>query len=479
MNSLDAARPVSIDTGLLTVVAPRRQADLRVPLDVEVAALLPELCDLLCTEDERDGAQLWMLAPTLGAAIEVSLSLAEAGVRDGDTLRLLSVDALGPPPRVVDIVEEASGSGGWLWTRLLRRTVLLGAIVLVLVAGAVLAELLAPPSSPRLVLTGLAAGVLAIAAAMRLVRSANALTAHVLVLASLPLWMLCGAHLPVTPPGDRLARLLLAGAVLLGALLAQHALLPSLRAVTAALLITVIPGEAVLAVVRLTHGSGRILAAVLILAWISLLPYAPRLAAMTSGLSALARPQSTAEELDQSGGPAPRAPVLNHEEISRRLAAARACLVTLLGSAIVGLAACWAGLIVVGPTGWSLGLLALCPMIIALRASHHRQAGEVLVLVVAALLSCAALVAAGLVAWDRPRADLGPMIALIAVLLAALLLLVVVLDRTPGNVVALQLFAKRLEIGLRVAVIVVAVGATGAYGDVLGLADTLGRNMHL
>lgn len=479
MTSLDTGRSLGVDMGLLTVLAPHRYVDLRLPLDVAVAGLLPELCDLLCTEVEQDEARPWVLTRAAGTALDPSDSLTAAGVRDGDTLHLLPVDALGSPPRLGDVVEEVVTSAGRPWTADLRRATYRSALAVVLIAGAAVSQFLSPAVSTGLVLPSLLAGAMATAAACWLARTGDVTTAHVLALAALPLWLLGGAHLSDDPSGDGTARLLLAGAALLCALLVQFAVLPSLRAVTGGLLIAAVPAEVALVVLHGAHGSGRLLAAVTALGLVSALPYAPKWAATVSGLTALTRPAEIRPAPHGRRPPAAESKSHDREAVARRVELARATLQTLLFVSVLGLGACWSGLLAAGPNGWSLALIALSAALLASRSTHHQQAGEVLTLTVGGLLGAVALLAGGLLVRDPSNATLARTSVLAAAALAALLLLALVLPALPSGAVTVRLVAKRAEILLRGLVVVVGVGATGVYGQVLDAAHSLGRGLHL
>lgn len=472
MTAIKAAPASGTELGMLTVIAPHRRADLRLPFDAGVATLLPELCDLLCSELDEPGS-LWVLTRQTGAHLDPATTLSEARVYDGDTLRLMSVNALGDPPRLTDVVEEIVASGGRLWTLELRRTVLLIAAAAVLVGGAVSAQLLAPQLSGSLALIALAVGAVGVGVAGLVSRADDPRVAHVIALGALPWWAVAGAHVAKLPDPQGFARLTLAGAAILLALGIQLVTVPVLRPITTGLLCTLAPAEIVLMIVRESGGSGRTLAAILILIWTTTLPYAPRIAAATSGLVALARP---GEHDDAALPPGTVTGYLDRDAVEAKVRLARRTLVTVLLMSGVGLTLSWVGLLGAGWSDWSLALTGLCAALLLLRAPQHQQAGEVLALIGPAL-AATVLFATGAIEHWGSSTDRGSTIGVVALLLTAILVGAGYLDRVPHDAVALRLVLRRAEIAARIAVIVVGIGATGAYATVLARATTLGRHL--
>lgn len=472
MTAVHAGPVPGIELGMLTVIAPHRRADLRLPFDVVVATLLPELCDLLCSEQDEPGS-LWVLTRQSGVRLDLTATLTGAQVFDGDTLRLTNVDALGDAPRLTDVVEEIVASGGRAWTLELRRAVLLVAAAVVLAGGAASAQLLVPQASGSLALVGLAAGATGFGLAGLVSRTQDLRLAHVVALGALPWWAVAGAHLAELPDPHGFARLVLAGAATLLALGIQLVTVPSLRPITTGLLCTLVPAEVVLVVVRELDGSGRTLAAVLVLVWTAVLPYSPRIAAVTSGLVALARPGG---HDDTVAPPGTATGYLDRDAVEARVRLARRTLVTVLLASGVGLIVAWVGLLVAGWSNWSLALIGLCTAMLLLRAPQHQQAGEVLALVVPALAGTVVVAVGGLEHWGSST-DRGSTIGVVALLLTAVLVGACYLDRVPHDAVAARLALRRAEVAVRIAVIVVGIGTTGAYAVVLARATSLGRHL--
>jgi type VII secretion integral membrane protein EccD len=472
MTAVHAGPAPTTELGMLTVIAPHRRADLRLPFDTVLAGLLPELCDLLCSDQDEQGS-LWVLTRQTGVRLDPTTTLSGAQVFDGDTLLLTNVDALGDAPRLTDVVEEIVVSGGRAWTLELRRAALLVAAAVVLAGGAVSAQLLAPPMSGSFALVALATGGVGVGLAGLVSRADDLRMARVVSLGALPWWAVAGAHLAQLPDPQGLARLILAGAAILLALGIQLVTVPALRPITIGLLCALTPAEVVLVIVREFGGSGRTLAAVLILVWTIVLPYAPRISAVTSGLAALARPLSN----DGSAlPPGADAGYLDRDAVETKVGLARHTLVTVLLTSGVGIAVCWVGLLVAGWSNWSPALIGLCTAMLLLRAPQHQQAGEVLALTGPALVGVVLFAVGGIEHWGGAM-DRAPTVGVVALLLTTALVGACYLDRVPHDVVALRLALRRAEIAVRIAVIVVGVGATGSYALVFARAATLGRHL--
>lgn len=101
----------------LTIVGRTRKAEIVVPNDETIAALIPQLMDLL---EERTGsvARPLTLVRATGQQLDTALSLAEQNVSAGELLRLLRVDEAPAPPEVADVtdvVAEARDDKRGLW----------------------------------------------------------------------------------------------------------------------------------------------------------------------------------------------------------------------------------------------------------------------------------------------------------------------------------------------------------------------------
>ncbi|MET0590293.1 MAG: EsaB/YukD family protein [Naasia sp.] len=88
----------------LTIVGSVRRAEMVVPGDEAIGALIPRLMELL---DEKPGAvsRPLTLVRSTGEQLDTTLSVSDQSVFDGETLRLLREDAAPPPPEVSDVTD--------------------------------------------------------------------------------------------------------------------------------------------------------------------------------------------------------------------------------------------------------------------------------------------------------------------------------------------------------------------------------------
>ena len=93
----------------LTVVGTARRAELVVPDDESVGALIPQLMELL---DEPPGplARPLTLVRATGEQLDAALSAAEQRLVDGEQLRLVRADEAPPPPEVADVTDVVGDS---------------------------------------------------------------------------------------------------------------------------------------------------------------------------------------------------------------------------------------------------------------------------------------------------------------------------------------------------------------------------------
>lgn len=122
----------------LTVVGLSRKAEIVVPNEETVAALIPQLMDLL-DEKTASVARPFTLIRSTGQQLDTALTLAEQNVAAGELLRLLRVDEAPAPPEVADVtdvVAEARDDRRGLWSPSHRRGVGAGAIGLFAAAAA-------------------------------------------------------------------------------------------------------------------------------------------------------------------------------------------------------------------------------------------------------------------------------------------------------------------------------------------------------
>lgn len=91
----------------LTVQGAARKADVVLPDDEPVAALLPPLLDLLA-EDRSGSGRPVTLTTLLGQQVDLTRTLAEQELAQGTLLRVVRVDQAPPPPEVADVTDVAA-----------------------------------------------------------------------------------------------------------------------------------------------------------------------------------------------------------------------------------------------------------------------------------------------------------------------------------------------------------------------------------
>ena len=129
----------------LTLIGSARKADLVVPNDEAVAGLMPRFMELL---DEPTGSivrPLTLVRPT-GEQLDVTLTMADQEVADGELLRLVRSDDAPPPPEVADVTDvlgESMRDRAGVWSRSTRE--LTGAIAIGVFSCAAAAQLAGSP----------------------------------------------------------------------------------------------------------------------------------------------------------------------------------------------------------------------------------------------------------------------------------------------------------------------------------------------
>jgi type VII secretion integral membrane protein EccD len=129
----------------LTLIGSARKADLVVPNDEAVAGLMPRFMELL---DEPTGSivrPLTLVRPT-GEQLDVTLTMADQEVADGELLRLVRSDDAPPPPEVADVTDvlgESMRDRAGLWSRSTRE--LTGAVAIGVFSCAAAAQLAGSP----------------------------------------------------------------------------------------------------------------------------------------------------------------------------------------------------------------------------------------------------------------------------------------------------------------------------------------------
>ncbi|MGI8666563.1 MAG: type VII secretion integral membrane protein EccD [Jatrophihabitans sp.] len=140
---MDTARRV-------TVVTPTARVDVALPVESTVAELLPQLMALSGVEDARIGGG-WSLSRLGGGALEGALTVAAAGVRDGEVLYLRPRGTLGAPllfDDVIDAIASAAETPRSAWQASTARCTALVAAAIALGVAAIAIYLSTSKHSP-------------------------------------------------------------------------------------------------------------------------------------------------------------------------------------------------------------------------------------------------------------------------------------------------------------------------------------------
>ncbi len=247
----------------LTLVGSVRRAEVVVPSDEGVAAMLPELLELL-GEAPRLSPQAVALVRVSGDQVDLALDPASQGLADGEVLRVVRAAAAPPPPQVADVTDATAEelrtrAGRWsVGTR--QAVAATGAGLAVTVSGIVAAGLVDPgPAAIGLALTALVllaasaalgragqryAGLVLLALALgcavpfALLLDANLLEST--LAAVLLAWVALGAGIGVGRRDRGALAGALAGALLTGLHLALGALVDAVHADTAVAVVAVV-----------------------------------------------------------------------------------------------------------------------------------------------------------------------------------------------------------------------------------------------
>ncbi len=93
----------------LTVIGSARRADLVVPDDEPLAALVPDLLDLLGEGAGFDGSSVALVRRT-GEQVELAATAAESRLPHGEVLRIVRTEEAPPPPQVADVTDVVAES---------------------------------------------------------------------------------------------------------------------------------------------------------------------------------------------------------------------------------------------------------------------------------------------------------------------------------------------------------------------------------
>lgn len=151
----------------LTIRGTANAADLVLPSDEPLAAMLPDVLTLL--DEPTASARPLTLVTVLGEQLNTALSLDEQDVHQGSIVRLVRVDEAPPPPEVADITQLAGESVGARGDRWRREWAVLAVALACLVIGRLVgAELLSLTRQPWWLIGGaVVLGAVAIVLARR------------------------------------------------------------------------------------------------------------------------------------------------------------------------------------------------------------------------------------------------------------------------------------------------------------------------
>ncbi|GGQ02603.1 type VII secretion integral membrane protein EccD [Streptosporangium pseudovulgare] len=184
----------------VTIVGPRKKADLALPADIPLPHVLPGLLRAMGEiGGEAATAPGWVLQRPGGPPLDIAQSLGALGVLDGEVLYLRPREAAAPPAMfddVADVVATGVKESAGNWTSSHTRLVGVGSAMAVLAAGAVTLVFAGPPWTASAVVAGVIALLLVVAGALvsRVVGDsfAGALVGH----AALPYGFIAGLLAP-------------------------------------------------------------------------------------------------------------------------------------------------------------------------------------------------------------------------------------------------------------------------------------------
>ncbi|MEV4753523.1 type VII secretion integral membrane protein EccD [Micromonospora sp. NPDC049559] len=429
----------------VTVVGTRRRLDTVLPSDEPVGRLLPDVLRLLDEPISRPPRPRHLVTRT-GAVLASDATLATAEIADGSVLELVGVDDSPPAPVVHDVTEETADGlarRSWRWGPAARRWTATGAGSLALLLGAAFLRELVPGAAALVWLTVLAGAGCLLGVALGRVRE--------------PL----GTGVLLAASGVGLAAAWTAGEGWPG--YARWALLAGLAAILLALHGVATPlgraglvGGAFGLVLTGLWLAGALLelpaerlAAVLAAVSIILVGLLPRIALSSAGLTRL--------DDRLTGG----AEVTRRDVTTALDAAYRALGFAVLATA--GSAALAGWLLAAHPNRWTAPLAGLLVVILLSRARTYPLVGEVLSLLVAAVVVLVAL----LLAWRRGAGEVSVAMPLALAVVAAGCLALVAVEPPPHVQARLRRIADRIEMVAVVAALPVVVGVFGVYGRLL------------
>ncbi|ACZ90755.1 type VII secretion integral membrane protein EccD [Streptosporangium roseum] len=189
----------------VTIVAPRRKADLALPADIPLPHVLPGLLRAVGEiGGDASAGPGWVLQRLGGAPLDLGQSLGTLGVLDGEVLYLRPQEAMLPPALfddVADVVATGVQEGSDKWGPRHTRLAGVGAAVALLLTGVAALVLAGPPWTPAAVVAVVFAALL-VAAGAAMSRAAGDSPAGALIgYAALPYGLLAGLLAPSAAGG--------------------------------------------------------------------------------------------------------------------------------------------------------------------------------------------------------------------------------------------------------------------------------------
>jgi hypothetical protein len=430
----------------LTIVGRSRKAEIVVPGDETIAALIPQLMDLL---EERTGsvARPLTLVRATGQQLDTALTLAEQNVSAGELLRLLRVDEAPAPPEVADVtdvVAEARDDTRGLWAPRHREGV--GAVAIGAMIGLMALLLTGSTSDPAGLLAGTFAGSLVLS--VLLGRLTQRWPATAFAAAALGLVPATGISLADSVPGIDVDPLITAMVFALGlgwlaiggALGLGLGIRPASRASVVGVALSALP--VLLHFLGLETLEAAAVVGVAATVTCGMLPW---YAMNSSGLTGI-------DDLVIAGRLTNRDTVLATVNDAYRsltwstVAVAVPLLVT-------------AALLASSTDGWAIGLGAAIILVTALRTRAFPLAGQAVVLWAAAIAAILAVAVA--------HSSEGYVLATL-VIVSVGILLVVALHPPAHSRARLRRAGNTLEMFAVVALLPVTLGVFGIYPDLLG-----------
>lgn len=420
------------------------------PADTPIGKLLPDILQLL---DDRAASRPMtrQLVTSDGSALPQDSTLAAAGVADGAVLRLVRTHSAPPAPvvhDVVDLVADDLDLQAWRWRPAARRACAGVATVALAVTTALLARREFALGDLAGVLLGVTILLLAAGALCARVGNENQGLGTALLLAAgvlgvLTAWTASDAH--QWAGSTRLAAVA-AALVLTLAMLGRFSPLGRGGFVGAAAVAMI---AAVWEAVAAVQGDPARLGAVMAVFSVVLLGLLPRLALMSSGLTAL--------DDRRSGGTS-----VSRHQVGNALAAThRGLVLATIATAVSAAAAGWLLTLAGEPSVWTVVLPTLVAVVVLSRSRAFPLVAEVVALTAAAGVLLVRLV----VLWIGHGGGEG---ALAVLCVAALLPLLGLAVQPPDHVrVRLRRTADFVESVGVVGLFPLAVGVFGIYGQLL------------